>query len=143
MNRSGSNQSASRSNGSSHTNPMEYTSTGESGVVRTCLCGFEVVVRTSWTNSNPGRRFRGCPGDNGSYCRVFQWVDPPMCRRAKEIIPDLLSRINDQERQLNEYRQSNFKKAALESKLLTYRLMAVVVGSDVYLRNMIPSFLRC
>ncbi|KAL0395378.1 UNVERIFIED_CONTAM: hypothetical protein Slati_4504000 [Sesamum latifolium] len=117
------NQSTSRSNGSSHTNPLEYTSTGDSGVVRTCLCGFEVVVCTSWTNSSPGRRFRGCHGDNGSYCGVFQWIDPPMHRRAKKIIPGLLSRINDQERKLNEYRDKDFKKEALEGKLVTYRLM--------------------
>ncbi|KAK4394007.1 hypothetical protein Sango_1871500 [Sesamum angolense] len=107
---------------------MEYTSTGDSSVVRTCLCDYEVVVRTSWTNSNPGRRFRGCPGDNGSYCGVFQWVDPPMCRQAKEIIPGLLSRLNDQERQLNEYQQKDFKKEALEGKLITYRLMGIVAS---------------
>ncbi|KAK4434992.1 hypothetical protein Salat_0662200 [Sesamum alatum] len=29
---------------------------------RICRCGHQVVVRTSWTNSNPSRRFRGCPG---------------------------------------------------------------------------------
>ncbi|GKA75703.1 hypothetical protein Tco_0782081 [Tanacetum coccineum] len=26
-----------------------------------CACGLEVVIRTSWTNQNPGRRFYGCP----------------------------------------------------------------------------------
>ncbi|GKE51846.1 hypothetical protein Tco_1487002 [Tanacetum coccineum] len=26
-----------------------------------CACGLEVVIRTSWTNRNPGRRFYGCP----------------------------------------------------------------------------------
>ncbi|KAL0352272.1 UNVERIFIED_CONTAM: hypothetical protein Scaly_1615900 [Sesamum calycinum] len=115
-----------RSNGSSRTNPMEYTSTGDSSIVRACLCGFEVVIRTSWTNSNPGRRFRSCPGDNGSYCGVFQWIDPPMCLRAKEIIHGLLSRLNDQEKQLNEYRQKDFKKEALEGNLITYNLMGIV-----------------
>ncbi|KAL0401317.1 UNVERIFIED_CONTAM: hypothetical protein Slati_4161600 [Sesamum latifolium] len=135
MNRSGTNQSAFRSNGSSRTNLMEYTSTGDSGVVRTCFCGFEVIVRTSWTNSNPGRQFRDCPVITyvfGSYCRVFQWVDPPMCRRAKEIIPGLLSRINDQERQLNECRKTDFKKQVLEGKLITYRLMGIVASVVIF-----------
>ncbi|KAL0381697.1 UNVERIFIED_CONTAM: hypothetical protein Sangu_0234000 [Sesamum angustifolium] len=128
MNRAGIPQSASRSDRSSRTNPMEYTSTGDSSVVRTCLCGYEVVVRTSWINSNPGCRFRGCLGDNGSYCGVFQWVDPPMCLRAKEIIPGLLSRLNDHERRLNECRQKDFKKEGLEGKLITYRLMGIVAS---------------
>ncbi|PWA63782.1 zinc finger, GRF-type [Artemisia annua] len=26
-----------------------------------CACGLQVVVRTSWTNRNPGRRFYSCP----------------------------------------------------------------------------------
>ncbi|GJW83463.1 hypothetical protein Tco_0156608, partial [Tanacetum coccineum] len=26
-----------------------------------CACGLEVVLRTSWTNWNPGHRFYGCP----------------------------------------------------------------------------------
>ncbi|GJX56917.1 zinc finger, GRF-type containing protein [Tanacetum coccineum] len=26
-----------------------------------CACGLEAVIRTSWTNRNPGRRFYGCP----------------------------------------------------------------------------------
>ncbi|GJS79517.1 zinc finger, GRF-type containing protein [Tanacetum coccineum] len=26
-----------------------------------CACGLEAVMRTSWTNRNPGRRFYGCP----------------------------------------------------------------------------------
>ncbi|GKC42052.1 zinc finger, GRF-type containing protein [Tanacetum coccineum] len=26
-----------------------------------CACGLEAVIRTSWTNRNPGRHFYGCP----------------------------------------------------------------------------------
>ncbi|GJV90712.1 hypothetical protein Tco_1538525 [Tanacetum coccineum] len=26
-----------------------------------CACGLEAVIRTSWTNRNPGLRFYGCP----------------------------------------------------------------------------------
>ncbi|KAL0456734.1 UNVERIFIED_CONTAM: hypothetical protein Slati_1012600 [Sesamum latifolium] len=80
-------------------------------LLRICTCGKEVVVRTSWTTTNPGRRFRGCPGNEvgccslyavvvyeiGQYCRSFQWVDPPMCRRSKEIIPGLLNRLSQYE----------------------------------------------
>ncbi|KAL0427358.1 UNVERIFIED_CONTAM: hypothetical protein Slati_2910600 [Sesamum latifolium] len=64
---------------------------------RICTCGKEVVVRTSWTSKNPGRRFCGCPGDEGFYCSSFQWVDPAMCRRSKEVIPALLNRLSQYE----------------------------------------------
>ncbi|KAK4416837.1 hypothetical protein Salat_2509200 [Sesamum alatum] len=63
-----------------------------------CDCELEVVMRTSWTTSNPGRRFRGCPGRSvriyaGTYCGTFEWVDPPMCQRSTEVISGLLKRL--------------------------------------------------
>ncbi|KAL0367474.1 UNVERIFIED_CONTAM: hypothetical protein Sradi_3637500 [Sesamum radiatum] len=66
-------------------------------LLRICTCGKEVVVHTSWTTTNPGRRFRGCPGNKGQYCRSFQWVDPPMCCCSKEIIPGLPNRLSQYE----------------------------------------------
>ncbi|KAL0385469.1 UNVERIFIED_CONTAM: hypothetical protein Sradi_2941200 [Sesamum radiatum] len=69
-------------------------SSTDSDIIRICTCGREVQLRTSWTSTNPGRRFRGCPGNEGKYYTTFQWVDPPMCRRSKEVIPGLLARMN-------------------------------------------------
>ncbi|KAL0366960.1 UNVERIFIED_CONTAM: hypothetical protein Sradi_3586100 [Sesamum radiatum] len=106
---------------------MEYSFSADSAVVRTCLCGLEVVVRTSWTNANPDRRFRGCPGEGGSYCNVFQWVDPPMCPRAKEIIPDLIAKIADKDVQLTELRQQLCTKMSLEHRGMTNRLLVVIL----------------
>lgn len=58
-----------------------------------CFCGNPAVVRTSWTNINPGRRFQACSQVPG--CGFFVWVDPPMCARAIAIIPGLLrTRMN-------------------------------------------------
>ncbi|PWA63815.1 zinc finger, GRF-type [Artemisia annua] len=59
-----------------------------------CTCGKPAVVKTSWTNRNPGRRFFGCP-TIGSNCPFLGWLDPPICPRSVEIIPGLLRRIND------------------------------------------------
>ncbi|KAK9290541.1 hypothetical protein L1049_008711 [Liquidambar formosana] len=52
------------------------------------------MVWTSWTENNLGRRFYGCPNykANGS-CGYFKWLDPPICIRARRIIPGLLKRI--------------------------------------------------
>ncbi|GJZ79127.1 zinc finger, GRF-type containing protein [Tanacetum coccineum] len=52
-----------------------------------CSCGLEAVIRTSWTNRNPSRRFYGCPTLSPT-CVDFLWCfDPPMCqRKATEVL---------------------------------------------------------
>nr|GEU83477.1 zinc finger, GRF-type [Tanacetum cinerariifolium] len=60
-----------------------------------CFCTKRENVITSWTNENPGRRFHGCPVHG-----IVDWVDPPMCHRAVNIIPGLLRARNRQEAQL-------------------------------------------
>ncbi|CAL8106805.1 unnamed protein product [Prunus armeniaca] len=48
-------------------------------------------IQTSWTAAHPGRRFYIC-GRNR--CRYWEWGDPQMCERSKQIIPGLLRKIN-------------------------------------------------
>ncbi|GJV29259.1 hypothetical protein Tco_1385707 [Tanacetum coccineum] len=48
------------------------------------------VIRTSWTNRNPGRRFYGCPTLSPTCVNFLRWYDPPMCQRSVQIIPGLL-----------------------------------------------------
>ncbi|KAK4429050.1 hypothetical protein Salat_1205000 [Sesamum alatum] len=81
MNTSSSNPSQSRSTGNSFLYDMEPE---DSACVRICKCGNDLT---------------------GVYCGVFEWIDPPMCRRAKDVIPGLLNRINNQDRLLKELRQ--------------------------------------
>nr|KAJ0208981.1 hypothetical protein LSAT_V11C400166630 [Lactuca sativa] len=59
-----------------------------------CFCGNNFVLRTSWTPFNPGRRFYACPLPDSKY-RFLGWFDPPMCDRAKAIIPGLLESMNN------------------------------------------------
>ncbi|KAK9049659.1 hypothetical protein SSX86_031373 [Deinandra increscens subsp. villosa] len=54
-----------------------------------CYCGRFAIVRTSKTDTNPGRRFYCC-AEQGSNCGFFMWFDPPMCARSTELIPGLL-----------------------------------------------------
>ncbi|GKD34909.1 zinc finger, GRF-type containing protein [Tanacetum coccineum] len=54
-----------------------------------CTCGLEAVIRTSWTNRNPGRRFYGCPTLSPTCVNFLGWYDPPMCQRSVQIIPGL------------------------------------------------------
>ncbi|BFG36172.1 hypothetical protein CerSpe_224460 [Prunus speciosa] len=56
-----------------------------------CYCGKTAKIQTSWTAAHPGRRFYIC-GKNR--CRYWEWGDPQMCERSKQIIPRLLRKIN-------------------------------------------------
>ncbi|KAH7862532.1 hypothetical protein Vadar_006136 [Vaccinium darrowii] len=57
---------------------------------RICYCNKVGKVNTSWTTSNPGRRFIGCERYGLPHaCGYFIWIDPPMCERSKVVIPGL------------------------------------------------------
>ena len=73
-----------------------------------CFCNKVSVVKTSWTNRNPGRRFLSCGKRNG--CSFFIWIDPPMCNRARMIIPGLLRRLTEME--------EDIKRAKRREKIL-------------------------
>ncbi|PWA51551.1 zinc finger, GRF-type [Artemisia annua] len=66
-------------------------------MIVTCNCGKQATIKTSWTNSNPGRRFYCCPT-----CGFIEWTDPPMCFRAVDVIPGLLRARSDLEEDLEE-----------------------------------------
>ncbi|GJT78320.1 hypothetical protein Tco_1045045 [Tanacetum coccineum] len=69
-------------------------------------CGSVGVITTSWTSTNPGRRFFGC-SKRGANCGIIDWYDPPMCDRAVQIIPGLLRRINHLQQTLADYQAPN------------------------------------
>ncbi|CAA0830690.1 zinc ion binding [Striga hermonthica] len=61
-------------------------------------CRRRVVIRTSWTTDNPGRRFYSCLGYKNGGCNFFSWVDPLTCDRSQKIMPELLKKMNALER---------------------------------------------
>ncbi|GJZ14479.1 hypothetical protein Tco_0550156 [Tanacetum coccineum] len=73
-------------------------------VVR-CACGLEAVIRTSWTNQNPGSSFLWL-----SY--TYKWYDPPMCQRSVQIIPGLLRSRNELEEILAMVEEKRRKEVA-------------------------------
>ncbi|KAL4577268.1 hypothetical protein LXL04_013373 [Taraxacum kok-saghyz] len=46
------------------------------------------LMRTSWTDLNPGRRFWGCPKPY-STCGFIGWIDGPMCERSKHYFGEI------------------------------------------------------
>ncbi|GKD00576.1 zinc finger, GRF-type containing protein [Tanacetum coccineum] len=66
-------------------------------MVAHCACGLEAVIRTSWTNRNPCRRFYDCPTLSPTCVNFLRWYDPSMCQRSVQIIPGLLRSRNELE----------------------------------------------
>ncbi|KAL7120200.1 hypothetical protein ACP275_02G108700 [Erythranthe tilingii] len=72
-------------------------------------------MKTSWTELNPGRRYETCQKYRKiGGCNYFIWVDPPMCERSCQIIPGLLRRINNNEKELKKIEKQLSKKGICE-----------------------------
>ncbi|CAI0446072.1 unnamed protein product [Linum tenue] len=64
-----------------------------------CRCAVPAVLRTSWTDANPGRRFFGCANYRGANaCNYFRWIDPPLKDNIKRLVLALHKRIREVER---------------------------------------------
>ncbi|PWA43614.1 zinc finger, GRF-type [Artemisia annua] len=63
-------------------------------MVRFPQCGSPAVIKTSWTQFNPGRHFYCC-SKRGPNHGIIDWYDPTMCDRAVQIIPGLLRNMNE------------------------------------------------
>ncbi|XP_027150564.1 uncharacterized protein At4g04775-like [Coffea eugenioides] len=97
-----------------------------------CGCGLSTILKTSWTPRNPGRRYAECPVaqvmDSSNLvkllviaegCKYWKWIDEEMCPRSVEIIPGLLRRINQMEKQLTNAEESAQKWECKAAKLQT------------------------
>ncbi|CAH1452835.1 unnamed protein product [Lactuca virosa] len=66
-----------------------------------CQCGMLAKSMTSWTQSNPGRRFYTCHNslDKIRRCGFFRWIDPELPnKRYKAIMYDLHMRLKSIEK---------------------------------------------
>ncbi|GJS79511.1 zinc finger, GRF-type containing protein [Tanacetum coccineum] len=53
-----------------------------------CTCGLEAVIRTSWTNRNPGRCFYGCPTLSPKPVSTYlRWYDTPIVSKRNSCKP--------------------------------------------------------
>ncbi|KAK6138994.1 hypothetical protein DH2020_027264 [Rehmannia glutinosa] len=82
-----------------------------------CFCGKTAVIRTSWTDDNPGRRFQSCLNFKRGGCQFFSWEDPPMCNRARQIIPGLLRKINKIQDELEKMKDKNARLVLLQEEV--------------------------
>ncbi|KAL0791729.1 hypothetical protein Bca101_007975 [Brassica carinata] len=47
----------------------------DEGIPRTCYCGSEPVVATSYTTKDPGRRYFSCDNVDDGDCHIWKWWD--------------------------------------------------------------------
>ncbi|XP_013596540.1 PREDICTED: uncharacterized protein At4g04775-like [Brassica oleracea var. oleracea] len=57
--------------------PFQYPPQPEAddGIPKTCYCGGEPVVATSYTSKDPGRRYFTCENADDGDCHVWKWWD--------------------------------------------------------------------
>ncbi|RAL46964.1 hypothetical protein DM860_016598 [Cuscuta australis] len=61
-----------------------------------CRCREPVVWKTSWTDSNPGRRFVGCLNyGTPKFCQFMEWRDPEVHPRYRDVILGLLRKAEN------------------------------------------------
>ncbi|KAF5960209.1 hypothetical protein HYC85_001418 [Camellia sinensis] len=106
----------------------------ESGQSRTnaprlCYCGESSSVKTSMTSGNMGRRFYGCARYGVDVtCGYFEWVDPPMCQRGREVLPRMVAKMNRLENELA--RTVAIAVAGVDEAVVVAVLVAVVVVAE-------------
>ncbi|CAK8532063.1 unnamed protein product [Lathyrus sativus] len=106
-----------------------------------CLCSLEVPLMTSWTDSNPERRFYGC----GMYelvgqkrCGHFVWYDEEITPRAKEMITSLKEKLCSEQNKVNECRVKE-DELKMKIKFLNMQMKFSCVMSFVMLLGLIVS----
>ncbi|KAJ9542113.1 hypothetical protein OSB04_028619 [Centaurea solstitialis] len=104
-----------------------------------CDCGSIAIIRTSWTSTNPGRRFYCCSIKVSCLmnwhhmvcvCIFLGWVDGPMCPRAVQIIPGLLRSKNEVEAALK-ITANQARNGSLCVLLAGWHLLCIFVGVGV------------
>ena len=102
----------------------------EFGFPKECYCGGEPLVATSYTRTDPGRRFYTCKNKQDGDCHVYKWWDVAATEEIKAIGAqvtlltdkvDSLSFVGYEETELRELKEVQFD---MEQKLV--RLKSIV-----------------
>ncbi|PWA78666.1 zinc finger, GRF-type [Artemisia annua] len=91
-----------------------------------CECGKQEKIKTSWTDRKHGRRFYCCP-TLGSNCGFIGRVDPLMCHRVVDVIPDMLKARNELEDDMEEQGLLLREKELLVKKLMKHLVIAWIL----------------
>uniref|UniRef100_A0A0D3A0I8 GRF-type domain-containing protein n=1 Tax=Brassica oleracea var. oleracea TaxID=109376 RepID=A0A0D3A0I8_BRAOL len=56
----------------------------DEGIPKTCYCGSEPVVKTSYAPKNPYRRYFSCNNVDDGECHIWKWWDVAMQEELRE-----------------------------------------------------------
>nr|VDD43157.1 unnamed protein product [Brassica oleracea] len=87
--------------------PVQYPTQPEAddGIPRTCYCGGEPVVATSYSRKYPGRRYFTCENVDDGDCHVWKWWDVAVM----EEMSDFQTQLRQLKDQGNETKQKSVK----------------------------------
>ena len=57
----------------------------DDGIPKTCYCGGEAVVETSYTSKDPGRRYFTCGNADDGDCHIWKWLDVAITEEMREL----------------------------------------------------------
>lgn len=98
------------------------------GSTRTCYCGLTSYMKISWTETNPGIRYYGCPNFRvGTHCKFFVWVDQQQVDAcSRQLILELRAKNMRLESELRS-KAANDRRLYLELKSLRALCIALLV----------------
>nr|GLL49975.1 uncharacterized protein LOC109159395 [Ipomoea trifida] len=77
-----------------------------------CYCGLLAPVKMSWSNANPGKRYRAC--------QRYGWLDFDVTERVAQLIRGLLKRLDKQQNQIQKL-EIEIEKKEVEVQHLTLK----------------------
>ncbi|KAH7861079.1 hypothetical protein Vadar_021433 [Vaccinium darrowii] len=112
---------------------MSSSSNSSRGPIRgpLCYCGFSAIRGTSWTPTNPSRRFYACHDFYvAKTCDFFEWLDDKICERGKMVILPLRNENIELRRRIAEYEKKIADYKGIEEKLKMYEAMELKVNVE-------------
>ncbi|KAL0660124.1 hypothetical protein Bca4012_080709 [Brassica carinata] len=124
--------------------PVLPQSESDDGIPKTCYCGGEAVVETSYTSKDPGRRYFTCGNADDGDCHVWKWWDVAVMEELRDYQRQLRE-VNDQ---ANESDEKLVKVEQIVGELAKkktgiadgYPLLVCVLLSVVFLLCMVVMF---
>lgn len=96
-----------------------------------CDCQEPYRRVTSWTLSNPGRRFHGCKNyGTPNACKYFLWYDPPMPEMKKNMMAKLLKELREAEQE-NYCVKTELARLEEENKMMKREIRKLKDGRKV------------
>ncbi|WCJ21329.1 hypothetical protein M5689_003490 [Euphorbia peplus] len=108
-----------------------------------CDCGFKAVVRTSWRNDNPGRRFYNCriKGNRHGSCNYFLLIDDKLKDRPMSIVLGLLRKLEIMEIECVQLRETGRRNQKNEIEDVGEKAGGIKIEDKSYWKEKCFSFI--